>query len=479
MSASLLPADPCARPGFGRALATFHRVARHVPAYADFLAGHGVEVESVRTVDDFAAVPAVTKANYLQRYPLDMLLWHGDVGQAGTWSTSSGSSGRPTYWPRDLVSLEEATELYARVFRHSFHSHRRSTLLVIGFAMGDWIGGTYTYAAALGLRRRGHKLSVVTPGLDVETILGDIAELGPYYDQVVLAGYPPFVKDVLDRASDIVLRQDLRILLAGENHSEQWRDYVLERIGKPGQAGETCLIYGTADAGIMGHETRTSIAVRRLARDDQRLNRALFGEGAAQPTFVEYDADYRFTEVDGDGRFLFTVDTAIPLVRYRINDQGTVLSAADLADLLRAHDHRAPIFTSTESCGFLALHRRTDIAANFYALKIYPENIRTAMEDQALAGVVSGKFVLSTDTDERFEQSLRLRVELRAGARIDDTLIARLHRLVVEALNRTNREYRRLHEALGPLAEPVISLHQFGTGGFGPGAKHQWTERPL
>jgi phenylacetate-CoA ligase len=476
MSAPLLDARPDGLPGFNRALETFHRAARYVPAYADFLAEHGIEAESIRTPDDFASVPAVTKANYLCRYPLHMMLWHGDIAEAGTWSSSSGSTGNPTYWPRDLVSSEEAVELYARIFRHSFQSHRRSTLVVVGFAMGNWIGGTYTYNAMLGLRRRGHKLSVITPGIDADTILRDIAELGSNYDQVVIAGYPPFVKDVLDQASMSVRRQNLRILLAGENVTEEWRDYVLERIGKPRQAADTCLIYGTADAGIMGYETRTTIAARRLARDDRRLARSLFGLGAALPTFVEYDADYRFTEVDAEGRFLFTIDTTVPLVRYRINDQGTVMSSIELATILREHGHPTPVFTSTESCGFLALHRRTDVAASFYGLKIFPENIRTALENPAVAPVLTGKFTLASTSGERLEQRLLLRVELQARAAPDAAFADRLHRLVLDALDRTNSEYRQLRRSLGPRAEPVISLHPFGDDGFQPGIKHHWME---
>ena len=52
---------------------------------------------------------------------------------------------------------------------------------------------------------------------------------------------------------------DLKILMAGENISEGFRDYILKRIGKEGRAEHTCLIYGTADAGIMGHETLATI----------------------------------------------------------------------------------------------------------------------------------------------------------------------------------------------------------------------------
>ncbi|MCC3313688.1 phenylacetate--CoA ligase family protein [Nocardia africana] len=476
MSTSLLaPPEPV--PGFGRALETFRRAARQVPAYADFLARHGVDPAAVTTAEHFAALPPVTKENYLHHYPLPMLLWRGDASRAGTWSCSSGSTGRPTYWPRDAVSQRQAVELYGRILRESFQAHRRKTLLVVGFAMGNWIGGTYTYSAALALRRRGFPVSVIAPGIEADTILDNIAALGPQYEQVVLAGYPPFVKDVLDRADDRVLGQNLGLLLAGESISEQWRDYVLERLGRPGRTRSTCLIYGTADAGIMGHETRTTIAARRAARSDARLNAELFGVDDAGPTFVEYDCDYRFTEVDAQDRFLFTVDTAIPLVRYRINDVGRVLTPARLAEVLQRSGYRLPVVTSTASCGFLALNRRADIAATFYAVKIFPDNIRAALEDPAFAATVTGKFVLATETDNRFAQTLMLRVELQPGARCGDGMVRRLRERVVAALVRTNHEYARLHQSLGAAAEPTVSLHEFGSAGFGAGIKHQWMER--
>ncbi|WP_024802833.1 phenylacetate--CoA ligase family protein [Nocardia sp. BMG51109] len=470
---SLSPTTP--GPGFTGALKTFRAAADSVPAYAEFLRGHDVDPAAVRTLDDYETLPPMTKPGYLHRYPLHMLLWHGDAGRAGTWSCSSGSTGRPSYWPRDETSQSDAITLYDRVFRPAFRTHERSTLLVVGFAMGNWIGGTYTYAAAQALRCHGHRISTVTPGIEPETILHDIATLGPYYDQVVLAGYPPLVKDVLDQAPDEVLRQELRILLAGEAVTEQWRDHILERIGKPGRAAEVCVVYGTADAGVMGCETETTIAVRRAAGADRALAEALFGGDRVLPTFVEYDPHRRFTEIDTEGRFLFTVDTTLPLIRYRNNDVGAILSAAELTDVLRAHGHRLPVATSTGSCGFLALHRRTNVAASFYAVKIYPDNIRPALEDPALSRCLSGKFVLSTETGEHLDPILHLRVELRAGACPSSGFPAVLRRAVVGSLLGTNIEYRRLHRTLGAAAEPVVTVHRFGSNEFPLGVKHRWT----
>ena len=472
------PAGGLAPPGFGRALDTFRRAALEVPAYADFLRRNKVAAELIRTPQDFAGVPPVTKANYLQHYPLNMLARRGDIASAGTWSTSSGSSGKPSYWPRGSLSLEQSIDLYDKIFRRSFQSHERSTLAVIGFAMGNWIGGTYTYTGIQHLRALGHRLSVIAPGIDIAAMLENIADLGPYYEQVVLVGYPPFVKDLLDQAPSAVLGMDLRILMAGENISERWRDYILKRIGNESGAGHTCLIYGTADAGIMGYETPTTIAIRRLARDDRRLGAALFGGQEVQPTFVEYRPDFRFTETDPEGYLLFTVDNTFPLIRYRINDRGRVITAPELEHLLGLPGNDITVRTSAQQAAFIALGQRTDIAATFYSLKIFPESLRSALEENAVSGTVTGKFHLQTHDDEACGQTLRLHVELRAGAAPDAGLAPRLTELVVASLLRSNSEYRQLHQSIGSRAQPIVSLHQFGTGDFAPGNKHRWTGEP-
>ncbi|MGV9673658.1 phenylacetate--CoA ligase family protein [Nocardia sp. NPDC003482] len=462
--------------GSVQAVELFHRAAAEVPAYRQFLADNGIRAEEIRTAADFAAVPAVTKANYLRRYPLPEQLWHGDITRAGTWSTSSGSTGEPTYWPRDRVSLADSVTMYDRIFRACFETDRRSTLLVIGFALGNWIGGTYTYRAALELRDRGHRVSVVAPGIDIDTILRDITDLGPHYDQVVLAGYPPFVKDVLDQAGPRVRGRELRLLLAGENITEQWRAHILDRIGRPGEPWRVCLMYGTADAGVMGYETPLTIAIRRLAHQDSRLAEELFGGGAALPTFVEYDPRLRYTEVDADGRFLFTVDSTLPLIRYRINDEGTILTPARLAETLRRHGHRLPADDFRPDTGFLALRRRADVAASFYAVKLYPESIRAALEDPVIRTLVSGKFVLSTEIGDTFTQTLCLRVEMRPGVEPPPGFADLIAHRVTATLDRTNGEYRKLRATLGPAAEVAVAVDPFGGDRFRYDIKHTYVE---
>ena len=464
-------------PGFDHALEVFRRAAHTVPAYRDFLSRHGVDAAKVRTPEDFTTIPPMTKANYLQQYPREELMWDGDITQAGMWSPSSGSSGQPTYWPRNEVAADDSQLLFDRIFRRKYESHQRSTLVVIGFAMGQWIGGTYTLDAMLGLRQRGHRLSVITPGIDIQEIVASISTLGPSYDQVVLAGYPPFVRDVLYEAPEDV-RHDLRILVWGENITELWRSHILG-FG----VADVCALYGTTGAGLIGYETPTTIAVRKLAQDDGRLSDLLFGSGESiQPTFVEYDPQLRYIESTSneDDNLLLTVDSAIPLIRYGSIDRGQVITVDQLDRAMCDLGARLDLGDSS-SAAFLSVKVKQpfDVVASFYAVNIYPDAIRTSLEDSRMAEAVSGKFAVFTqeaDDDLKYSSVLELEVELRPGVGSDPSLAERLQRDVTDRLKRTNSEYAQLHAAIGARAEPRVRLYGFGTDRFTPDVKTVWSE---
>src|SRR5512141_2061106 len=87
---------------FPAALAVFHDAAARVPAYGALLAEHGVDPAAVRTRDDFARLPRMTKDGYVRRHPLAARCRGGDLGTCDFVALSSGSTGEPTPWPRFL-----------------------------------------------------------------------------------------------------------------------------------------------------------------------------------------------------------------------------------------------------------------------------------------------------------------------------------------------------------------------------------------
>ena len=466
--------------GLERALDVANRTVAAVPGYQRHLHVNGRVKLPVSTPGSFTALPPVTKQNYLRAYPQNELVWDGDVTVVATWSSSSGSSGTPSYWPRSRQALDDSAILHDRIFSSSFQTRSRTTLVIDAFAMGMWIGGTYTYLAMLELRRLGHRLSVVTPGIDIPSIIDAIERLAPLYDQVVLAGYPPFVKDILDRTPDAALtRTRLNILLAGEAITEVWRDYALRRIQATHEPWRVCLIYGTADAGAIGHESPLSTEVRRAAAHDPALNQALFGANqCVQPTFVEYDPELRYVEIDEDGYFLFTVDTSLPLVRYRINDRGWTLTDEALRTALTSTGHVELARKVPEGSDFLVLVGRPDIAATFYSVNVYAEHLREAFEGVAVATEVTGKFVVETRTDDAQNQRLITKVELAKGAVATETLSADLRARCLDALCRNSSEFAALHAMLGTAAELEVELRPNQSPEFEVIAKHRWIGAP-
>lgn len=291
---SFLDASPAMTEGDGSgwAATVYQRAVDEVPAYRAFLVEQGLPVDPARFTD-FADLPLVTKENYLRRFPLPSRCRGGRLAAGDMLAVSSGSSGSPTIWPRTVLDELPVALRFEQVFRGSFRADERRTLAVVCFPLGSWVGGMYTTSCCRHLAAKGYPITVVAPGNDVAEILRVVREIGAMFDQVVLLGYPPFVKGVLDiGAADGLDWAGLhvRLVFAGEVFSEQWRDLVTARIGSRSPWLDTASLYGTADAGVLGTETPVSIAIRRFLAETPAAAQELFGQ-ARLPTLVQYEPD--------------------------------------------------------------------------------------------------------------------------------------------------------------------------------------------
>jgi hypothetical protein len=91
-------------------LALFHTVVNSVPAYRQFLQVQGIDPASIQTLSAFQQLPLVTKANYIKQYPIAEICRAGNLSTRDMLAVSSGSTGEPTCWPRQISDeLEIAT----------------------------------------------------------------------------------------------------------------------------------------------------------------------------------------------------------------------------------------------------------------------------------------------------------------------------------------------------------------------------------
>ncbi|HEX3766005.1 MAG TPA: hypothetical protein VHW23_45225 [Kofleriaceae bacterium] len=467
-------------------LELFRRTAAGVPAYAAFLRERGIDPASVRGADGWRRLPLMTKPDYFHRHPLPALCRGGDLAACDMVAVSSGSTGEPTLWPRALGDELAVAARFEQVFRDSFRADQRTTLAVVCFPLGTWVGGMFTAAACRHVAAKGHRLMVVTPGNNRAEILRVVGALGRQFDQTVLLGYPPFLKDVVDAgiADGFAWRdQPIRLVLAGEVISEDWRDLMAERLGMTDVARDTASLYGTADAGVLGNETPLSIAIRRFLARDPAAARAVFGQ-ARLPTLVQFDPFERFFE-EHDGTLVFSADGGIPLVRYHIADEGGIWPYAQLiarlgelgfdaeAEARRGGDR------GIRPLPFVHVFGRSQFAVSYYGANVFPDTVIIGLEQPAIRERVTGKFVLEVREDDDRNRALWIAVELSpAGSQaapgpLGDQIAA----AILASLLRLNSEFA--HYVPAARQRPRITLWPTGHPEYFPvGVKHRYSRPP-
>lgn len=464
------------------ALALFYEAAKYVPAYKDFLNKNKVNPREIKTIEDFKKIPAITKNNYLKVYPLEELCWNGELGKTDMISVSSGSSGEPFYWFRGKEQEDETALSHELFLVDSFGIDKQSTLFIVSFSMGMWVAGTLTYRAVQKIAEK-YGMTVITPGINIGDILNIIKKLGGKYGQIIIAGYPPFIKDIVDSGETNGIdwkKYRIKFLFAAEAFSENWRNYLYDKIGSEDSLKDSLNIYGTADALILGHETPLSIKIRREASKNENVFRKLFSDNIRVPTLVQYNPVLRYFE-QVNKNLIFTARSGIPLVRYDIGDEGKLLSFDNINNIflerridLTREAKKEKI--SVWQLPFLYVLGRDDLTATLYGINIYPETIRDAVNLGGINNFVSGKFTMVTKNDPDFNQYLEINVELKNEQNAYPAgLTSKIKETIVRMLKNKSKEYNELYKALGRKAEPEIRLCSYGDKRFfTPGLKQKW-----
>ena len=461
----------------------FHSTVERVPAYADFLRRRDVDADAVRSFDDFVRLPLGTKAEYLHRYGLPERCRGGELTDCDMIAVSSGSTGEPTVWPRFLTDELAIAQRFEQVFHDSFEADRRRTLAVVCFPLGTWVGGMFTASCCRHLAAKGYPITVATPGNNKPEILRVVRSLGPLFEQVVLLGYPPFVKELIDfgLAEGIDWRPfHLKLVFAGEVFSEDFRDLLGERAGLTRPLRDSAALYGTADAGVLGNETPISVAIRRFLSKRPELAREVFGE-TRLPTLVQYDPFQRFFE-EHERTLLFSGENGVPLVRYHISDNGGVLPYSNLIERLNSYGFDAEAEARRDgdrgvhALPFVYVFGRSHFAVSYYGANIFPDMVSLALEQPETREWVTGKFVLEVKEDAQHDAQLAVAVELAPRGVAEDFPAERMEQAILDVLLRLNSEFA--HYVPKPRQRPVVTLWPPGHPEYFPvGVKHRYARK--
>ncbi|WP_415971736.1 phenylacetate--CoA ligase family protein [Rhodococcus sp. 077-4] len=462
------------------ALRLVQSIALSVPAYRRLLDQHGIDASAIETMTDLEQLPTTSKDTYRRANALSDLQ-AGRPEDVETIASSAGSSGTPTFWSRGQRSTDHGAAMFGHVLRECADTEHRATLALVTFPLGPYIGGAFMYAMLLELRKRGHRLSIATPGMDPDVVADVVSEAADGYQQIVIFAYPPIARDLLDTHGDLFRRHNVVIIVGGEPVSEAWRSLVHTMLGD-NQGDRVRVVYGATDVGFVGYETAATITVRSAAARDSGLNLAMFGTEYAdedivqQPAFVQYRPEFTYIEVDSDGYLLFTVGGVLPLVRYRVNDRGDTLVGSAVRARLVDAGYPALAEDIDPNAHYLLVFGRTDVAAIYSAVNIYPDYFRPAVEHISLATRLTGRFIARCETDNEQRQTLTLDVELRPQQQPDPETAEQVRQLSIASLRQLSAEYRVVHDQKGQEAEPVVRLRPFRSDGFVTGGKQKSVE---
>lgn len=470
-----------------RSVDLFQKAVKGIPAYRYYLSAQGFDPRTVTDEASFATVPLTSKKSYLVHHELQDLTWK-DKGNPVLFCATSGSTGEPYYFPRD-DKLSWQYSFLLEDFLNSSSYGKGSTLVLIGFGMGVWIGGVITLRAfEIAAERMKQPVALLPTGYNKNEIYKALKKLSPQYDQTVIVGYPPFVKELVDEAESEGVdlpSLNIRFLFAAEAFTETFRNYLCEKAGVQDPLRDTLNIYGTADIGAMAYETPLSILVRRLAISEPLLYMDLFGQIEKTPTLAQYNPEFvEFEAVEGE--VVLSADGALPLIRYAVGDHGGIMDYAHVKTLMTHYGINLDAEISKAKLGphinkelpFVYVYERINLSATIHGINIYPEFIKEALLPEDMSAVFTERFTMATKTDIHHNQFLQINLELQKDVEPTQLLKNKALHAIRDSLLARSSEFTEISKI--KKAGSLLKIELWHNGHpryFAPGTKQKWVEK--
>lgn len=440
--------------GVWRAKLAANRAWRRVPAYRHFLAAHGIDSPPA----SFDELPVMDKANYIRAYSIEQRCLGGRFLAPGVAiDESSGSSGTPYDWVRGEAERSHTQQTLARVLEQMVDSKPR--LAINAFSMGAWATGQ-NMAQALEKHS-----TVKSTGPDLDKVLHTLEFFGPRFGYFI-AGYPPFLRTVLDAMlkHDFPMAEyEIHALVGGEAISEDLRRYLLRHF-------RSCYSgYGASDLEIgVAVETPEAFQIRQLLNDDQSFRHQLLGPDERVPMVFQYNPMCHYLEVNQEGDLIVTLNyskTLSPRIRYNIGDEAKLFTRAELLNRMRESGYSVSVRPGIVPLPlpYLFLYGRRDQTISIMGANIYPEDIERALYSQGQLADGLASFMLIVED----AQGAHPKICVEWGApEVPEMPLEQLANGLEENLARINSDFRNARTESAANMKIELAIYACGTGPF-------------
>ncbi len=428
----------------------FNATVKSTPAYRDFLLQKLDSIPNVTTMDDFSQLPLMSKADYIMNHPVPDLCLDGKTDVAHLWLRSSGTSKKPFFWPRRPEDEKGFPQGMRKLFNDYVSKEAQPTLVIVGLALGPWGTGMQSSYAFRTIANEESGLAVVSPGLQNDSIIEVLERISPFYKQTLLMSYPPFAKMVLEEAAERGIdlpALNIHLMVGGEGISESFRERMWDILGHTeNDLNSVWCLYGSTDFANVGFENNLTIAIRRLlAKND--LCQKILGEPDLPMLFQQVPNNTHFEVIDGE--LVVTRMQGIPLIRYRSGDHVQIIPRQEMLTRLRdagfdaeqiVRDANLPV--PEMDSPFVALYGRIDQAVFFYGAKINMEQVKTALDSDAMMPYYNGKFLMRGYENE--EGNPMLEIALEESEALNQTDLDQVADIFSVELDKVQSEFRQV-----------------------------------
>lgn len=426
----------------------FQSASRHVPAYRKFLAGN--------TIQSFTSIPFTDKENYIKAYSLESRCVRGCMPMHGVViDESSGSSGVPTNWIRG--NKERASNQRAIKLGLGRAMGKEPPFVINAFALGPWATGiNITLALSSSVRMK-------ALGPDLTKIENTLLQFGPENHYVIL-GYPPFLKNLVDRSKIDWKKYRVSMIFGGEGMGESMRRYMQDR-----GIGKIFGSYGASDLDInLAAETSFTIALRRILETRPTLAKRLLRHPGALPMIFQYNPADFFIETTAAAEMLVTVcrpGCLTPKIRYNIHDIGHVVRFPELIKILAEENIKGTdLDPNPMDLPLLFHYGRSDLSVTYFGCKIPPADIQESLFRIPHLAEAVDAFQLRTFEDDHGDKRLALDIEVNPGSLAEGPEY--WAKQLFDTLAEINQDFRESRQMVPMGNEPYLVIHDLGSGPF-------------
>lgn len=464
------------RIGLKKAFNTYKKAITSVPAYIDFLKKN--KFRGIEKKEDFTKLPILEKENYLDIYPLEKLCLKGTLRDKYLIASSAGSTGIPRLWPHVLSQdqmIPKATEM---IMLDYYKIDKRSTLVLLSLSLGSWGAGVLALNGlfAIANENKYPSFSFVTPGSNIDDSIEFIKRLKDNYSQIIIISYPPLAKNIIDQGGEEGIdwkKLDVKLLLSGERFSEDWRKIIADKLGGKKDLLRIVGAYASADVGMIGYETPLTITILKLASQNPKLAKSIFGQEET-PSLIQFNPIGTYIEILNN-QIILTADQGIPLIRYNIKDRGGIIKFKKILDIVS--DFGYNLEEILKNYGFslknvwrlplLYIFGRTD-AVSLDGANVYIDNIQTIINQIRMEEINS--FKISKQVEKNQDINFYILFELKKDRKFTDKEILQLslkyQPIILEKLLKLNPDYRKSYQDNPESLTPKLKFYPYQTGPF-------------